>query len=208
MALGNLTLSFTERNDSTALILTDTTNSIVQSTNWGTDSNINYDDIDGITYNINIIITITTSDGTSTEYDQFSLYDEFGPFTEYSDLTYTITPDLLKEGGISPFTSDDVLPDGVYEITYIVTNAGEASADVKKEYSILLNGVVKTATYNLLRQIPNIYEFQGDVESRTVREAMFASSYLEGIENSDKEKALSQLQTLENIIRNGSNNPW
>lgn len=211
MALSNLSLSYTQRNDNTALILKDDTGTD-DSTDWGVGGNVNYTDLDGSTYDLLLDITITTSDETSTTYDQIDLYDEFGSFSNYEDLEFTITADMLKESGSSSFSSGDELPDGVWEITYTVTNAGAALADVTLNQSILIDGVVRNDVYDMLRQIPHVYELQGDPDIRDVREAMFAYSYLKGMQSSayisDSEELLTQLNTLENILRNGSNNTW
>lgn len=211
MALSNISLSFSQRNDGTALILTDSTGTN-DSTDWGVGGNVNYTDIDGTNYDLLLDITITTSDGTATIYDQIDLYDEFGPFLNYEDLIFTIIPTMLKESGSTSFDSGDKMPDGIYDIIYTVTNAGSGGDDVTFEEDLLVDGVVRAEVYDMIRNIPHIYEKQGDVDSIEVREAIFAYSYLAGIKasayTSDKEEILTQLGVLENIIRNGSNNTW
>jgi hypothetical protein len=211
MALSNLSLSYTERNDNTALILVDTTGTD-ESTDWGVGTNVDYTDIDGSNYNLVLNITITTSNGTETTYDAIDLYSTFGPFVNYDDMEFTITAPMLKVSSSSSFSVGDTIPDGIWEITYTCTNAGDGGDHVQLNQSVLIDGVVRKEVYDMLRQIPHKYELQGNLDDRDTREAMFAYSYLKGMESSayvsDSEELLTQLGILENIVRNGSNNTW
>lgn len=213
--MATFSATFEERNDASALVVTDTSTDF-----WGESDGEGgqYPEPGDIIINdgggeyLLLDITVTTSDGTETTYDTIDLYDEFGAFTDESDLVYTITPTMLKESGTSSFTSTSKLPDGIYEITYTVeVNTAGYSGDTT-DYDILLDGQVRADVYDMLRTIPNIYELQGDIDSRDVREAMFAYSYLTGMKASSyvalSENLLNQLSTLEEIVRNGSNATW
>lgn len=211
MALSSLALSFTERNDNIALIIQDITGTD-GSTDWGVGTNISYTDIDGSSYDLLLDIVITTSDGTETTYDQIDLYSEFGPFVTYDDMVFTITADMLKVSTVAQFEVGDTLPDGIWDITYTVTNAGTAGADVTLQEDVLIYGVVKYEVYDAIRQVPRIYELVGEVDTRTVWEALLKIAYLEALQASAyvsmSEELLDQLETLENLVRNGSNNTW
>jgi hypothetical protein len=207
MALA-LNLSVVERNDSRLITFTDT------STGWGTGGDPTVTVIaarTGLTYSLTMDITINTS----TEVivcDQIDLYGKgvATPFTVQSDLVFELddTTILVSGTGVG-----DVLPDGVWDITYKVqyyTGGVWTDIDVKT-FSILVYGDIKTQVYNRLRQIPNLYS-KGILMSRDVQEPLLYYTFLQSIEKSAyvarKSELLDMLETLERLLLNGSNYPW
>jgi len=204
-----LAASFQEQNDNKVLVITDTTGTAV-STGWGVGDNPDYTDIDGTTYDLFLDITITTSDGTETTYDQIDLYDEFGPFAAYEDMVFNIDATMLLVDGVAFGDSDTELPDGIWEIAYsIYTGVDETDT---YEITILVNGQIRIIVYEKLRQIPTTYLCQECCNTRTIKEAIFAYSYLMAIDSSaftsKTEELLNQLYTLERMCLNGSNCTW
>ena len=215
MAL-SLNLSFQERNDNTALIITDITGT-EDSTDWGQSGNISYTAIDAEygqpagSYYLSLHITITTSDNVSTVYDRIDLYDEFGPFVYNEDLTYTIDSTLLKVSGIAIGTATDTIPDGVWDIRYTVT-ANSLAVYSTLSTKVFVNGVVKVKVYEMLRAVTTAYECPSDYNLRQIKEAEHAYAYLLGMEfssdTSKVEEILFKLSTLERIVIYGSKYPW
>jgi len=208
MAL-NLNLSVQERNDNRALILADTTN------NWGVGDNSDIDDLNGGTIDIFISsVKITTSDSTETTYSPADYLDNDSPYTHQSELTFTILPESLEILGVAQFTSDDELPDGIYEITYNFLDISNEPDTVTAETVVtaVIDGQVRNLTYELLRAMPTNYEQMLYRNSRDLFEPMFAYTYLTGLNTTDKlskqEELLNQLATLERITENGSENSW
>ena len=211
-----LTASFVEQNDALALVVTDTTGS--DGTNdWSVGDNPDYSDIVDLegatnTWGLYLDITLTQSDGTETVFDTIDLHDEFGGtgFGDADDMVFTITAPMLFVDASTDYDSEDTIPDGIYDISY-----GARQVDVsdhETDYELLLDGVVRKAVYDIMRLIPITYADSDDIDSREIREAMFAWSYLTALTSSSyvskNEELLTQLNTLENIIRNGSNNTW
>lgn len=208
MAL-TLYLKFEEQNDAKAAVITDITG-VTDSTDWGVGSNINYTDIDNVTYGLTLDINITDSGGTTIAYDTIDLYSNFGPFVDYEDLKFIITCALLKQSGAPIGTTDDTVPDGIWDITYNLVTIGISTLSFN--FDTLIPGVVEKAVYNKLRQISTTYACNEDCDSHEIREAMFAFSYLIGLNSSayvaKTEELLNQLGTLERMVQNGSNITW
>lgn len=198
MALAPL-LSYSQRNDNKLLTLTDITV-------WGAPE-IAVTDITVLTLDIDI----TTSNGTTTTYDQIDLVDEFGDgaapeFNNQAALVFEIDASLLLVDGVAIGTSDDELPDGIWNITYTVnTSIGILEQD------ILIDGVIRTKVYELLRALPTIYNCS-ECKSKTVLDALYSYGCL-NVMRSDAyvaktEELVSLLYTLERIVTNGSNYTW
>lgn len=209
MAL-TLSLSFQERNDNTAIIVTDTSGVTPVSTGWG-GSNISYTDIDNATYSLTLDVMVTTSDFVETIYDTIDLYDLAGPFAAYDDLTFTIDSTVLKVAGIAIGTEDDVLTDGVWKFNYTVTTLPNTTYSTT-ETEVLIDGVIKSEVYDMIRTIPTAYECLHDEIPREIKEAMHAYSYLMAMESSAftarLEELLNQLNVLERIVTYGSDYNW
>jgi len=195
------TLSYKERNDNRLLTLNDAT------LNWGVGGNINVTDVTVATLDI----TITTSDSTATTYTQINLIAEFGDgvapeFNTQADMVFEIDATLLLSGGVAYGTADDVLPDGIWSITYTInTNVGILEED------ILIDGIVRTDVYELLRALPVMYNCN-ECKSKTVSDALYAYGCLNVLQSNayvaKTEELISLLYTLERIIANGSNYTW
>jgi hypothetical protein len=221
MAL-SLNLSVIERNDNTALVIRDNTG-ITTTTSWYVNGNVDYTDINttyaggtasgysGSGIGLILNISITTSDNVETVYDTIDLYDEFGSFVYYDDLLYTITAPHLKIDGVSPFATGDELPDGTYELSYQILTYPSTNINTFTQ-TYMIYGQVRTAVYDLLRQIPTSYENSLDMDDYKTREAMFAKTYLSVLEadpySAKREEDLNILYTLERIVANGSSNSW
>ena len=193
MALSPL-LSYSERNDNRLLTLTDVTV-------FGAPEIL----VSGITA-LTLDITITTSDSTSTTYDQIDLYALYnGPFALQSELVYEISCASLLDGGIALGTTSDELPDGIWDFTYTI------NAEPPLEQEVLIDGVVRVAVYELLRAIPTIYNCN-ECKSKTVLDAIYCYGCLNVLESdayiAKTEELLSLLYTLERLILNGSNYTW
>lgn len=193
MALAPL-LSYSERNDNKLLTLTDVTV-------FGAPNIL----VSGITA-LTLDITITTSDGTATTYDTIDLYTLYsGPFALQSELVYEISCASLLDNTIALGTTDDELPDGIWSITYTI------NAEPPLEEDILIDGVVRTGVYELLRSIPTIYNCS-ECKSKTVLDAIYCYGCLNVLQSdayiAKTEELLSLLYTLERLILNGSNYTW
>jgi hypothetical protein len=153
--------------------------------------------------------TITGVSGTATVKTQVDLFSEFGPFTTQADLVYTITALLLGD------TADSLLEDGLYQLTYKISYAGDGIVNTKIDtqiVTILVYGIVKAATYEKLRSISTLYMCRDDCPTSEISEADLCGAYLSSIENSayvaKTEELLNMLVVLDNIILNGSNITW
>lgn len=195
------TLSYEERNDNKLLTFTDTT------VDWGSGGNINVVDVTALTLDI----TITTSNGTSTTYDQIDLVDLFGDgvapeFDTQADMVFEIDASILMVNSVAMGTSDDELPDGLWDITYVVNTSAGTFED-----TILVDGRVRVAVYELLRALPTIYNCT-ECKSKTILDAIYAKALLDVIRSNayiaKTEEILTILYTLERIITNGSNYTW
>jgi|GEM_PF-4140124 hypothetical protein len=204
------TLNFevTERNDNKLLTITDTTGEISTgtSTGWGIPNPL-YTNIgvSGSTTALELDIKITESDGVETTYDTIDLYTEFGPFVTVDDMVFELDCSMLKVSGIAIGTSDDELPDGIYEIQYTY-----ASGEVTETYTVdfvLVYGKVKKGVYELLRKMNTDYEYEGAVEDDVLL-TIFTKTYLDGILAADavarRDSVIEQLYTLERLLINES----
>lgn len=211
-----LDLSCVERNDNTALIIRDTTGTDTDTTGWGYSSNTDFTEIhatgNNTTYSLNLVITITGSDNVEVEYDPIDLYSEFGPFTLYTSLTFTIDPSYLLVDGVPQFVAGDLLPDGVYTFAYTLVDEQDDANNITTTKKFLINGQVQTGTYDLLREVTTNYDLQLTTFDRKTKDAMFAYNYLVAMKASEYEakweECINQLFTLERIVRNGSNLSW
>jgi len=193
-----LALSYTERNDNKLLTLTDI------SDDWGTPTPA------GIT-TLTLDVSITTSDNVTTNYDQIDLValNSLGGGTVQGDLVFLITAAELLDSGVALGTSADVLPDGIYEFTYIL-DEGEATESTLNE-SVLLEGNVRNEVYDALRQIPTLYTCD-ECKSKTIMDAIFAYGYLNSMRAggyvAKTEELLNQLYVLQRLLEYGSSYTW
>jgi hypothetical protein len=218
-----LLLSIEERNDNTALILTDVTSIIAGG--WGVNddhANFTYTSIDNSTYGLELVITVTTSDNTETTYDAINLYtkgndgdptETAGGYDTQSELVFTITAPMLKESGVSAYSDGDELPDGIYEIAYnIKSGVSLVTIYHHADFVVLVYGQVKNDVYESLRALTTNYDNFADMDSPSIRETMFKYAYLKALATEEylsrKEEALNVLYTLERMVINDSSNSW
>ena len=212
MALA-LSFSVTERNDNKLLTVTDNVgvyDAVTNTDGWGAPNPL-VTGIDGVTHTLELDITVTISDGTATTYDTIDLFTTFAPlgFTDVTDLTFPLTCAMLVDGGTALGSSSDEFPDGLYTITYTY-DKGEAS-EVTTTTTVLLDGRVANALYEILRALPTEYECDGCHE-KEVLDAIFMHTYLMSIHASvysaRTTAILDQLSVLENLLTNVSNYTW
>ena len=203
-----LASSVVERNDNKLLTMTDTTGTGV--TGWGNGSNPAVTDIDGSTHTLTLDIKIKTSDSTETTYDTIDLYAEFGPFTTTADLVFALDCTMLEVSGVAYGTTSDVFPDGIYEMIYSYDKAPKTPT-VSTTGTLLIDGVVTAAIYELLRTVSTKYECGGPHEKTTL-DIIFLNTYLDCMHASAyvarEESVLSQLSVIEDLITNVSTYTW
>lgn len=207
----SISLTLEERNDNKALIFTDnsgTYHAVDNPTGWGT-PNVNVTDIDGVTHTLFLKVSITDSTNTTTVYDPIDLYTEFGPFTTAADLVFTIDASMLISGTVALGTSDDELPDGIYDIIYILDEGLGTETSFTEDY--LLDGVVRVSSYELLRELPVKY-LTKNLNFNNYLNTSLASSYLRAMTSSaytaKREELINQLNTLKRLLTNGSDYTW
>lgn len=190
------TLSFTVRNDNKLITIADTT------VDYGVGGNIAVTDVTALTLDIEY----TNSSNESTTYDTINLYNLFGPFVTQSDMSFELDPSHLVVGSTAMGDSDSEFLDGIYYFVYTI-NTDEAT----KEYSVLLDGRVVNATYELLRMIPQYYLFSS-CNNKEILDAIFTMAMIDSMESSayvgNDEAILEQLSVIERLVTNGSNYTW
>lgn len=206
MAL-NLSLTYVQRKDNKAIILSDNTGSysIDNVGGWGS-PNIAVTDIDGATHTLTMDIVKKGINNSDITYDTIDLYQKFGPFATVSDLVFTLTADMFVSNGTPVGTSDEVIPDGVYEFTYIVDKGMGTESTL--DGTLLIDGVVRTSVYKLLSNIPVKYSCI-NYKSPKIDYAILAQSYLDSMHASAYlariDDILISLETLQKIVLNGDN---
>lgn len=190
------TLSFTVRNDNKLITITDTT------VDYGIGGNIAVTGISALTLDIEY----TNSANETTIYDTIDLYSLFGPFTIQADLLFELNPSHLIVGSTSMGDTDSEFLDGLYSFTYTIN-----IVIAEKEYSVLLDGRVVNATYELLRMIPQYYLFSS-CNNKEILDAIFTMAMIDSMESSayvgNDEAILEQLAVIERLVTNGSNYTW
>ena len=191
-----LSLAYVERNDNKLITLTD------DSTDWGTPT------VAGIT-TLTLDLTITTSDGVATEYDQIDLVAEFGPLALEADLVFPLDATYIQEDGVAIGTASDELPDGIYEFTYILDDGLATDSELNEH--VLIEGIVRNGVYDALRTIPVLYNCE-ECKSKEIMDAIFAYGYLNSMRAggyvAKSEELLSQLYVLERLLNYGSSYTW
>jgi hypothetical protein len=185
------TLSYVERNDNKLLTFADTT------ADWGTP-------LPAAVAIIDLDISITTSNGVETVYETIDLHALHGHATQV-DMTWDINASMLLVGTVPMGTSDDELPDGLWKITYTL------DSNIGTPVTILIDGRVRVAVYELLRALPTIYNCS-ECKSKTVLDALYAYGCLNVLRSdayvAKTEEIISLLYTIERLITNGSNYTW
>lgn len=213
MAL-ELSFSIVEQNDNKLVTISDTAgvyDAITNLTGWGTPNPI-VSAIDGTTHTLSLDITLTTSDKLSTIFDTIDLFTTFAPvggFVDVSDLVFGLDRSMLKEAGVSYGTSDDEFPDGLYTITYTYDKG--LATEVEIITTVLLDGRVANAVYELLRTLPTQYEC-GGCHDKEILDIIFMNTYLMSVHSSAYSarttSILDQLNVLEKLVTNVSSYTW
>jgi hypothetical protein len=205
-----LAYSVVERNDNLLLTVTDTSGEVATgtATGWGA-PNPDYTAIDGVTHTLGLNITVTTSDDVSVTYDTIDLFAEFGPFAAVTDLVFPLDMTYLKVSGVSAGAATDAFPDGIYDFEYVYDDT--LLSEESTEVSILIDGAVQNAVYELLRSVPTMYDC--DVpHSKEVLDIVFTRLFLNSIRASAvvsrRSSIISQLYTLERLVTNVSYYTW
>jgi hypothetical protein len=152
--------------------------------------------------------TVTGVSNTEQVKDQVDLFAEFGgPWTDVSELVYTITSQLLGDG------TDELLEDGLYALEYNVTYTGTDQLGATTvtqlfEVTVLVYGQVKVAVYDKYRQIPAWCNCQDDDKLHEILETDLCGAYLTAIETSayiaKTEELINMLIVLDDMVKNGS----
>lgn len=191
-----LALTYTERNDNELLTLTDVT------TTWGSAP---LPAVAAIT-TLTLDVTITGSDGTETvctQIDLVALNSLDGSSTQ-ADLVFALSALTLGLGAVG-----DELPDGIYDFIYLVDEG--LGTEVSLSESILVQGKVRKAVYELLRALPVTYNCQ-DCKTKEIMDTVFCYGLLNSLEAAGyvakNEELINQLFVLERIVTNGSSYAW
>lgn len=208
MAL-NLKLSTLQANDNKTLQFTDNTG-VYSSSNtggWGS-PNLAVTAINGSTHTLELGIRIVTTDSDIT-YSYINLYTLKGPFTSTTDLVFSIKASNLLVGTSPLGTINDVLPDGLYYVTYIVDRG--LTGEVFTSFVIFVDGNERNATYNKLRLIPTIYNCK-NVKNKEIDDAILAHGYLKAMESTayvaKTEELLNDLSVLQRLVIYGCDSSW
>lgn len=203
-----LALAYTERNDNKVITLTDI------STGW---SGQNEDEA-GIDITVGggslvLQVSITTSDNVTSNYDTIDLVvkNSINVSTTQNELIFTLNATDLLVSGVPLGTATDVLPDGIWEFHYILNNGlGYPYYSELNEW-VLMEGNVRNAVYEALRQIPTLY-MCNECKSKEIMDAIFAYGYLNSMRAggyiAKTEELITQLYTLERLLNYGSSYTW
>lgn len=221
MAL-ELSLSFLEQNDNTALQITDdsgTYHAVDNPTGWGAPNEAVTDIVESTNetvgkYHLLLGVTYTGSNAVPIVYTDLNLYDlNGGAFADVTELTWSVDPADLVSGGIAQGSSEDTLLDGKYDFVYSLVDADDhSSVAATLSISILLDGKVRVKVYNKLREIPTIYNTTDQVVpiyndsfreilTTLLKKALF-DAMLAGVTHSNTDDVLDILDTLERLTLN------
>jgi hypothetical protein len=198
MAL-NVSLSYSERNDNKVLTITDTT------TNYDSDGNMAVDQITSLLLNV----TIITSDNSELECDTIDLIDIFGSVVLQEDLVFPINTSHLIWNGSALGTAESTLPDGIYTFQYVIDSS--LPTEVSYTEDVLIEGVIRTQVYSMLRDLPTIYNCK-ECKTKQIMDTIFCYGLLNTMEAAGyvakNEELINQLYTLERLTTNGSSYSW
>ena len=200
----SLALSYSERNDNKVLTLTDVT------TNWGVGGN---EAVTALT-TLTLDVSRGCSDGTEVVYDQINLITLFGSgtnpeFPTQSTMVFPLTCAILKISGVAIGAATDELPDGIYTFTYVLDE--NLGTEVSLTTDILVEGKVRAAVYELLRDLPDTYNCK-ECKSKEILDTIYCYGLLNAMESSGyvakNTELLNQLYVLERMVTNGSSYSW
>ena len=108
----------------------------------------------------------------------------------------------------------DELDDGVYEVTYqLVSNSNHSSVAATWSDGWIIDGKLRNAVYDKLRQVPVDYDNENNDMSRDIMEALLQYTYLESINAYDIPEAYTDqisdmIYTLDKMVSDGSTYTW
>ena len=222
MAL-NLDLTYAQSNDAVTLTITDSsgTYSADNTTGWGTPNTPETTDIVGSStvetseFHLKLTVTVTDKNGTETKYDTIYLYDHDAGsgFATPAALTWDFNAADFESGGDAMGEATDKLVDGIYAITYeLKSNNSPYTAQDSVIESTIVDGDVRIAVYDKLRQVPTDYDCEDNDRSRDIMEALLAYCYLQSIEASasvsNTSELVTMLYTLDKMVSDGSHYTW
>jgi len=160
-------------------------------------------------------VSVTDKSNTSVTYDDINLYDvdSTGAFASLDELTWTLDASNFVSGGTAMGTSDDLLTDGIWDITYLLVDNDDHSSIVDSlNQKVLVDGEVRIVVFDKLREIPKQYDCEDSNFSREIMESLLSYSYLKSMEASatisEDEDLVTMLWTLNKMISDGSNYTW
>ena len=214
MALQLIIGTITQSKDASTITVPDATgvyDADSNATGWGT-PNTEVTELDGITTQLTLQITVTTSDGTETAYDAINFFQHNGFIapTSVTDLVFVLNPSHLLSGGIAMGDEDDQFVDGWYVFTYTINHdedLGGGSSYTTSTYK-LIDGIVRGDIYNTFLNVPyhTILSFKNRLYTPNTHDIYFPlylAALFEGmnanVDESRKAEVLGHLQTLEDL---------
>jgi len=214
-----------QSNDSKTIKFTDDTGLYDVSTNtggWDGDQSLGNQDVQEIVatslttadmYWLELGIVYTDSSGNETTYDDIDLIENFA--TEFTSkehgMEFELNMSHLKESGVAAGDSDDVFPDGVYDVTYTITEADAPVIVDTITYNYFVDGVIRTKVYDkLIDNHSTIFkqkQFSSDERNwQDLNEALFYCGEFKSLEaqinDATETKKLEILYYLEQELNN------
>lgn len=211
----SLDFTYLQSNDAKTILITDDTGGYDASTNtggWGTPnadpSDVILESLDTVDkYHLTLDITYTDSSGVETTYDTIDLYDKFtSEFTKDYGMEFELDMSYLEESGVAAGDSDDVFPDGIYDITYTILDADTDNIVSQKTYYLLADGVIRILVYdNVISNNSTVYkqkQFNADERDwQDLLEALFIYSYFNGLNIQDDSSSRSEKLEMLNFLQ-------
>lgn len=179
----NLNFSFSEADDNSSVVVTDTT------PDWGVGqiAQIYANRADGST-KAQLTLTIL-----GIEYDPIDVIDYFQGGTQ-EDLEFEITADMLKVDGVSDFLETDAFPDGDVVIKYDVVDLQGAQSDSFSDTYFVYGVIEQEVLVKLLETNTQALTCSSSLHKANVRLIHF--SYLMAMINSANSGQITNLRTM------------
>lgn len=217
-----LALTYSQSNDAKTLLFTDSTGAYDAVTNtggWGAPNQVTSDIVLSSSttvdkYWLTLDITYTNSADESTVYDTIYLYDELDFVSEFSKsygMEFELNMTHLLESGVAAGTVTDVFPDGIYDVTYTITEADTDLLVYAKDYELLIYGNIQIAVFDMIREnVSTVYKqklFNADERDwQELLEAEFIHAYYNGLiasaDDAQRSKKIEMLYFLEQKLNN------
>lgn len=215
-----LALTYSQSNDAKTLLFTDNTGAYDAVTNtggWGAPNQVTSDIVLSSAttvdkYWLTLDITYTNSSNESTTYDTIDLYDEFtSKFSDPYGMEFELNMTHLLESGVAAGAVTDVFPDGIYDVTYTITEADTDLLVYAKDYELLVYGNIQIAVFDMIREnVSTVYKqklFNADERDwQELLEASFIYAYYNGLiasaDDAERSKKIEMLYFLEQKLNN------